>query len=102
MRKEIKDFVNSLDRRNFTNNVQRVLHTLLLASISGKEWVSTKSFRTRSAAARLRDLRKTEYGEFGIDCRQASDINRNGTQYTFFYRIKHDGLTLTKLRRIFQ
>lgn len=102
MRKEIREFVTSLDRKSFTNNVQRVMHTLLLASISGKEWISTKSFRTRSAAARLRDLRKEEYGGFDVRCKQASEIERNGSQYTYFYSVGASGLTLTKLRKLFQ
>lgn len=92
-------YVRSLNRRTFTNNVQRVLHTLLIAD---GEWVSRTAFRVPSAAARLRDLRKDEYGAFDVVCSSAFELDRNGSSRTFYYRLNTGNMTLAQVREIFQ
>ncbi len=90
MQTEVTKYVRSLNRRHFTKNVQRVLFTLLTAE---KHTVSRGALRVPSATSRLRDLRKTEYGNFDIDC-------LTGTRTTF-YRLNTNNITLNQLRSVF-
>ena len=94
-------YVRSLNRRNFTNNTQRVLHSLLMTENSDG-WVSRSSIRgVSSVAARIRDLRKEEFGSFTVECRTASDLNRKTRNpRATFYRIKPESLTLTRVRKV--
>jgi hypothetical protein len=100
MNTTIVNYVNSLNRRTFTNNVQRVLHTLLTAG--GDGWVSRNSMRVSSAAARIRDLRKEEFGGFSVVCRSASSLGRKGDRHTFFYKVDRRNLTLAQVRSVFE
>lgn len=100
MNTSVTNYVSRLNRRNFTNNVQRVLHTLLTASSDG--WVSRNSFRVSSAAARLRDLRKEEYGSFDVVCKSASALGRRGDRHSFYYKLNTRNITMSQLRRVFE
>lgn len=100
MNTNIISYINGLNRRNFTNNTQRALFTLLTASLSGDGWVSRGSVRVPSAAARLRDLRKTEYGNFEIVCKSSHELNRVGTKTTF-YKINTQRISLSQLHIVF-
>lgn len=101
MKQEVRNYINSLNRRDFTNNNQRVLYTLVRALDSGTDgWVSTKSLRVSSAGSRVRSLRTDEFGGFKIDCDKASRLERRGEG--FYYRLGDRNLTLAKLRRLFR
>ena len=91
-------YVSGLNRRNFTNNTQRVLYTLLTAP--GDGWVSRGSFRVGSAAARVRDLRKSDYGSFDVVCQSSVQLGR--TSKTTFYRLNTGRMTLSQLRSVFE
>jgi hypothetical protein len=98
MNTTINQYVRSLNRRTFTKNVQRVLFNLLTSETN---MVSRGSLRVPSATARLRDLRKDQYGAFQIDCLSSTDLGRTGTPTTF-YRLNTNNITLTQLRRVFE
>ena len=92
--------LNKIDRRNLTNNTQKVAYKLLSAN---GEWVprSALSKVARSAAARVRDLRKEEFGAFVVDCASASELNRRGTKSTYFYRIRPGWVTKRQVDAVF-
>src|SRR5260221_9645266 len=95
------NYVRSLNRRNFTNNTQRALYTLLTTdSMDG--WVSRTAIRISSPAARVRDLRKDSFGNFDVVCRSASSLGRSGSRSTFFYRVNTGNITLSQLRTVFE
>jgi len=94
----VSQYIRNLNRRNFTNNVQRVLYTLLTAP----GWVSRGSFRVPSATARLRDLRKSDYGNFSVECKNSSDLGRTGTPTTWYALTNTHRLTVNQLRRVFE
>lgn len=102
MKKNVDDFVKNINRRKLTNNTQRVLYSLLTALREGEGgWVPLNKFYVSSAGARLRDLRKGKYGQFDIKCRSASRLERNGTKYTFYYKLGQRNLTTGQLRKVF-
>lgn len=92
--KNMNQFLNRVNTRNFTNNTQRVLHRLLVANgewVSGNELsrvvrVSTGSNVNDSTTARVRDLRKSQFGNFDVECASAVELNRSGVR-RFFYRV---------------
>lgn len=103
MRQDVRNYVNSLNTRNFTNNNQRVLYTLVSSIDEGDGgWVSLNKFRVNSTGSRIRDLRKSEYGGFDVLCRSASKLERRGGQHTFYYKLGQRNLTVAKLRRVFK
>jgi len=95
------NYVRGLNRRNFTNNTQRALYSLLTTD-STDGWVSRGSVRVSSTAARIRDLRKEEFGSFDVVCRSASSLGRSGSRSTFFYRLNRGNITLSQLRTVFE
>lgn len=94
----INQYVNSLNRRKFTKNVQRVLFSLLTAE---ENLVSRGSLRVPSATSRLRDLRKNKYGNFDVTCLSSTELGRTGTPTTF-YRLNTNNITLSQLRSVFE
>ena len=101
MKNSVQSYVSSLNRRNFTNNTQRVLYTLLQAASRGEGWVSMKSFRVPSAGSRIRDLRQESNGSFNVICKSASQLGKSGNQRSFYYRIAQKSLTVSQLRAVF-
>jgi len=101
MNTNIINYITGLNRRNFTNNTQRALHVLLMASLNGTGWVSRGSVRVASAAARIRDLRKTEYGQFDVKCASSLDLGRTGGTRTTFYKINTKSISLAQLQTVF-
>jgi len=96
----IKTALKNVNRRNFTNNTQKVAYRLLNADGS---WVSRKDLErsVTSAAARIRDLRKDKFGAFSVECASASSLNRRGDRGTFFYRIRPTSVKKTQIQAIF-
>lgn len=102
MKKSVSDFVKKINRSKLTTNTQRVLFTLLTALYEGEGgWVPLKKFYTSSAGSRIRDLRKSQYGQFDILCRSASKLERSGSGHTFYYKLAQRNLTAGQLRRVF-
>lgn len=98
MKSNVKNFVKNLNRRNFTNNTQRVLHTLLTAP--GNGWVTLSRLRVPSAGARVRDLRKAQYGGLSVACSRSSEAGVR-TASDFVYRLNKSKITVEQLRQVF-
>lgn len=96
-----KQAITGVNRRQLSNNTQRVALRLLNAN---GEWVSRAelSRNVSSAAARVRDLRKGQFGGFSVDCASASSLNKRGDQNSFFYRIQPRSVTKTQIKTIFR
>jgi hypothetical protein len=99
--KHASKVVNKINRRKLANNVQRVLLSLVTAGNDG--WVPRTSLRIPSVGARIRDLRKPEFGGFEVECKSANDLNKTSrsvqTRRQTFYRIVPRSVTVTRLTR---
>lgn len=110
MKKSVRNFVENIDKRSFTNNVQKVLYQLLTADTNGG-WMRLDRTNIPSSEARARDLRKLQYGEFNVFCRRAADLPNfaratdlpyfGGSSKIHYYRIGHKNLTISKLKTVF-
>ena len=101
--KRAGDVVSGVNRRHLTNNTQRVLLSLVNA-VSNGGWVARTALRVPSVGARIRDLRKAEFGGFKVECALASEINRDGvstvTDRQTFYRIVPTTVTVSALQQV--
>lgn len=100
---EVVNVVKNINRRMLRNNTQRTLLALLTAK---KDWVPRSALRIPSVGARLRDLRKTEFGGFKIECTGAAKAGIKTRKSTnvkrqTFYRISPDSVTPNKVARVF-
>jgi hypothetical protein len=77
--------INQIKRTDITNNTQRAAMKLLTAD---GQWVSRGQLnRIPSATARVRDLRKPEYGAFKVDCKSSDELGKKLSKRTYYYRI---------------
>ena len=94
---------SNVSRRRLVNNVQRVLFTLINANTKSG-WVPRTSLRVPSVGARVRDLRKAEFGGFRVECKSAADLNvvsrAKSTSRQTFYRIVPNSVTVTGLNQV--
>lgn len=82
-----------------TNNTQKV--GLRLLSADG-EWVSRSQLsRIPSATARVRDLRKDQFGAFQVECRSSDDLKKKTAKKTFYYKINTNRVTKKQLDKLF-
>lgn len=99
----VRSMLDQIDRSRLTNNTQRVLFDLLN---SKQEWVARTSIRVPSASARLRDLRKDEFGAFDVQCSSAADLNRpmksTSTSQPTFYRLNPRTVTRGRVLKAFE
>ena len=99
--KHASSVVERINRRRLANNVQRVLLSLVKAGRDG--WVPRTSLKIPSVGARIRDLRKSEFGGFEVECRSANDLNKSSksvqTRRQTFYRIVPRSVTVTSLSK---
>lgn len=86
-------------RRRLTSNTQRAALRLLAAN---GQWVTRSQLRIPSAAARIRDLRKQEYGGFRVECKRARDLGRNTASNVFCYRIVPGTVNSKQLATVFK
>lgn len=104
MHSNVKTLVSRINRRRLTNNTQKALLALLTAN---EEWVSRSSIRVPSVGARLRDLRKPQFGGFKVECASANKLERrtrrgsSGNRQTF-YRLNPNSVTLSKVVKVFE
>lgn len=102
MKTVVRNFVNTLDKKTFTNNTQRVLFQLLKAVDGPTDgWVVLDKFLVGSPGSRLRDLRKVQFGGFNILCRSASRVGKSGRGQTYYYKLGQRNLTVGKLKKVF-
>ena len=105
LKNPVKNVVSTIKRKTCTNNTQRVLLDLIRSR--GKDgWVARTAISVPSVGARIRDLRKTAFGSFKIECATASDINRpirkNMTGRQTFYRVVPNTVTVDSIRKAFK
>lgn len=99
MRREVRNLLDKINRRSL-NNTQRVLLRLLNAD---GEWVSRTAIRIPSVGSRIRDLRKAEFGAFGVRCATASELQRRATSgKATFYALDPRTVTSTRVRQAFR
>jgi len=96
-----KQIIQTISTKSITNNTQRVGRLLLLAN---GEWQprSTFTHRVSSAMARIRDLRKDEYGNFQVECKSSDELNRKTSHKTFYYRIRPTTVKPTQVKTLFK
>lgn len=96
----VKSVIKNVNRKSLMTNAQRVAYTLLNAN---GQWVPRTQLTrvAKSATARVRDLRKAEFGKFTVDCQPASALNRKGDSHTFFYRIRPTTVKKTQISTVF-
>jgi hypothetical protein len=86
-------------QKKITNNTQRVGIRLLSAE---GEWLPRSSLRRiPSATARVRDLRKDEFGGFQVECKSSTDLARKTSRRTFYYRINPNKVTRKQIQTLF-
>lgn len=96
----LKSVIKNVNRRSLTNNTQKVALKLLAAN---GEWVSRGELSrvANSAAARVRDIRKTQFGGFTVECASAASLNKRGDRNSFYYRIRPNTVTRQQLVTLF-
>lgn len=99
MKKEVKQLVSRVNRRQLTNT-QKALLALLTAK---EEWVARTSIRVPSVGARIRDLRKSEFGSFRVTCGTATTAKvTTRTPRQTFYRLDPNSVTLSRVTKAFK
>lgn len=98
----IQNLINQVDRKNLTN-AQKALIRLLKAE---GDWVARTQIQVPSAGARLRDLRKEQYGSFDVRCSSAQKLDRprisrgQNSNIITYYRINLRTATVNKVKEI--
>ena len=95
----VKRKLTLVNPRKLTSNTQKAAYRLL--SANGK-WLSKPDLdRTiGSAPSRVRDLRKSKFGSFRVECKQATELNKRGN--AFFYRINPNTVTHKQVDIVFR
>jgi hypothetical protein len=98
--KTLKTTIQEIQKKTkITNNTQRVGMRLLTAE---GEWLPrSRLSRIPSATARVRDLRKDEFGAFQVECKSSDDLERKTSQRTFYYRINPNKVTRKQIQTLF-
>lgn len=95
----IQSKIQNIQSRKLTNNTQRVGLRLLAA---GGEWISrSRLVKIPSATARIRDLRKEQFGGFQVECKSSEDLKKRASKKTFYYRINTNKVTKKQLDKLF-
>jgi hypothetical protein len=91
--------IQNIHSRKLTNNTQRVGLRLLTAA---GEWIPRSQLaRIPSATARVRDLRKEQFGSLQVECRSSDDLKKKTSKRTFYYRINASRVTKKQLDKLF-
>lgn len=97
----IKTTLQTINRRKLTSNTQKAAFRLLKANGA---WVSRKDLERTisSASARVRDLRKSQFGGFKVEASSGSALNkRRATRGSWYYRIVPDTVSEQQISKIF-
>lgn len=101
---EINNALKNINRRALRNNTQRALLALLT---SKRGWVARSSMKIPSVGARIRDLRKSEFGSFKIECANqtkagvTSRVKPSDVKRQTFYRLSPESVTPGKIAKVF-
>lgn len=93
----VRQTVKGIKNKSCKNNTQRVCLALLK---SRTKWIAKSNMSIPSVTARLRDLRKPQFGGFEVECIRAAKLNREGKDT--FYRLNPDSVTVDKLNKLFK
>jgi hypothetical protein len=100
---DIQKAIKNIKRNQLTSNTQRVAFRLLTAN--GK-WLSRGDIAGKSigsVAARIRDLRKKQFGSFRVQCCSASQLGKRNTKKgSFYYRIAPRTVTTRQVSTVFR
>ena len=100
---DIQKAIKNIKSYQLTSNTQRVALKLLAAD---GQWVSRNEIAGRniqSVAARIRDLRKKQFGNFQVDCRSAGQLGKRNTKKgSFYYRIAPRTVTTKQVSKVFK
>lgn len=99
MNKQVQTLIKKVDRSRCSNNTQRALLALLTAKT---EWVALNTVRVPSAAARIRDLRKSDFGSFKVEVRRGTEMPTKTSANRTFYRIDPASVTVQRVRRVLE
>lgn len=101
MQDNVKALLRNVNIRKLKNNTQKVLFKLLTAKT---EWVSRVSIKIPSVGARLRDLRKSQFGGFQVDCASASKLGKRSQENnrSTYYRVNPASVTLSNVTKVFE
>jgi hypothetical protein len=96
-----RNIVNGISTRRLTSNTQKAAYRLLNAN---GRWLSRAdlSRTVKSAAARIRDLRKDEFGAFEVECCSAVELDKQGDHRSFYYRINPNNVTRKQINTVFR
>lgn len=97
----IKTLLAKVNRRKLKNNTQRVLLTLLTTK---NKWVSRSSIKIPSVGARLRDLRKPQFGSFKVECTSGSSLGKRSQENSrpTYYRVNPNSVTVSRVTKVFE
>jgi hypothetical protein len=94
----IKATIQNIENRKLTNNTQKVGLRLLNAG----DWVPRSYLRRiPSATARVRDLRKDQFGGFQVQCKSSDELNKKTSKKTYYYKIDTNKITKKQLEKLF-
>ncbi len=66
------------------------------------EWVPRSQLtKVPSATARVRDLRKEQFGSFQVECKSSDELKKKTSKKTFYYRINASRITKKQLEKLF-
>lgn len=99
MKKTIQTSIQNIKTRNLTNNTQRV--GLRLLSADGAWIPRSRLTKIPSATARVRDLRKAEFGSFPVECKSSDELNKKVSKKTYYYRINPNKVTQKQISALF-
>jgi hypothetical protein len=85
MSKVVQQYIEKLNPRAFTNNVQRTLYRLLRTN---GDWTRQAALRVPSVDRRISDVRN--HGGFTVTCSRAEDVGR---KRGFVYRLETKTVT---------
>jgi hypothetical protein len=94
----IQRTIRNIPKNKLTNNTQKVGLRLLTAS---GEWIPRSRLNVPSGTARVRDLRKNEFGAFQVECKSSEDLKRKTSKRTFYYRINPNKVTKKQIETLF-
>lgn len=100
MKKVILNKLNKIDK-NGLSNTKKVAVKLLTAE---GEWLPRSKFgKIPSVTSRIRDLRKTEYGAFNVECKRADELGKHisRSKKTYYYRINPSTVSAEQLDVLF-
>lgn len=100
---ELKQVIKGVSRTNLTNNTQRVAYKLLGAE---GQWLSRTQIAGKgitSVAARIRDLRKPQFGNFKVECKSAGELGkRSSKRGVYYYRINPTTVSKKQVTKVFK